>query len=263
MSCTFQITRHSPSCNNYDLGERTWLIYNKDLDPSITIYGIFQTIHFATRNKDDFISNTVYVSNLVRTWMTSVLLYGTGLGTDKDKKNNLNICISPYLKEFHKHGIKRGNYPLEAKEIVDNFTKFLEQLYSFKMMDKDDFDEMVTKIFGTDVSMNRDKYKKWFDNLPNIILKFPLTTSQKNKKTFLEKIVFNHNKDKYEKPTENSPLTPVISPSGGNDSFLKNGDLRKFIKKLYGWMDTSLICRYWIYGIHPYSNTLECDEKYF
>ena len=125
----FQFTRHLLSCNNIGCGYP----FGKDWEPSATAYGITKTVQFANENKARFNSNTVYVSNLIRTWMTAVLLYGTqAYGTygtqpysTKQSETTLNLYVSPYLKEYHLPGIHPGNYP------YDTYSKSLEQFRTF------------------------------------------------------------------------------------------------------------------------------------
>jgi len=61
-----------------------------------------QKIHLPASNEVD----TVYVSCLIRTWQTSVLLYGK-------RKEKLTLVVSPYLKEF---------IPMPASRRLEGFT---------------------------------------------------------------------------------------------------------------------------------------------
>ena len=121
----FQFTRHVMSCNNLDEGK--WYSVGKDFEPGATAYGIEKTIGYArSEQKDYFNFNHVYVSNLYRTWITAVLLYGTNLTQD----DTLNLYISPHLKEYHKiilgKPLERGNFPKEINHMAKKFLKFLE-----------------------------------------------------------------------------------------------------------------------------------------
>ena len=95
MTIEYQFTRHLLSCNNIDEGKS--VNFKKDFEPGATIFGILKTIEYAEKNKDKFISNQVYVSNLYRTWITAFLLYGCNL--PQSSNNILTLYISPYLKE--------------------------------------------------------------------------------------------------------------------------------------------------------------------
>lgn len=133
----FIFTRHGFSCNNAT-DTSGWLkkqmnVFKKVLEPHLTDYGIVKTITIGQKNAQKYNSSTVFVSCLLRTWETAVLLYLPNLGLN----DNLNIIVSPFLKE--KHGtFKTGNYPnvidkngVEEMDIVntiDNFIVFLKLL---------------------------------------------------------------------------------------------------------------------------------------
>ena len=119
-----QITRHARSCNNEGFWKR---------DPSIVNRGIIQTIIFAEENRNKFESNYVYVSCLLRTWITAILLYSTG-------QTQLTLHISPYLKEKHTKFIKhlpnsgkkidKGNFPESFKTSIRKLLRFLNSVES-------------------------------------------------------------------------------------------------------------------------------------
>ena len=119
-----QITRHARSCNNEGFWKR---------DPSIVNRGIIQTIIFANTNRTIFTSNYVYVSCLLRTWITAILLYSNG-------QTDLTLHISPYLKEKHTKFIKhlpnsgkkidKGNFPESFKTSIRKLLRFLNSVES-------------------------------------------------------------------------------------------------------------------------------------
>ena len=120
---TFQFTRHLPSCNNIFAGK----LMGKDFEPSGSFYGIKKAIGYATDHRPRFISSNVCVSNLIRTWVTATLLYGTG-----DVKR-LYLHVSPHLKEKVKgvglgFSIVRGNYPKPINHMISKFKLFLDKL---------------------------------------------------------------------------------------------------------------------------------------
>lgn len=123
----FQFTRHVMSCNNIEEGK--YYTKGKDFEPGATAYGIEKTIEYAHLPEQNkyFNFDHVYVSNLYRTWITAVLLYGTKL-----QSTPLNLYISPYLKEYHKtilgQPVKRGNFPKEINHMANKFLKFLNTL---------------------------------------------------------------------------------------------------------------------------------------
>ena len=79
----YQFTRHIQSCNNISS------IFNKKQEPSATQYGIFHTTLFAINNQNRFTSKRVFVSNLLRTWITAFILYGINF-KQKCKNNTTN-----------------------------------------------------------------------------------------------------------------------------------------------------------------------------
>ena len=128
----FQFTRHLLSCNNIGMGGDNAIKkkFGKDLEPGATVYGIFETIMYSLKNrtKETFNFNHVYVSNLYRTWITAVLLYGTQLYPEA----TLNLYVSPYLKEKGKNiGIRtitHGNFPDDIRITANKFLLFLNTM---------------------------------------------------------------------------------------------------------------------------------------
>ena len=94
----FQFTRHAQSCNNVSS------IIDKVYEPSISYLGIMDSIEFAKKDAQvgAFTHNHVCVSNLLRTWITAVLLYGSQLSkmNNEEPRKMLTLYICPYLKEY-------------------------------------------------------------------------------------------------------------------------------------------------------------------
>jgi len=137
---SFQITRHATSCYNIDA--YPFITYPKivglgsaDGIPSLAKYGIDETIRLAETEKDKprFQSSIVCASNLVRTWMTAILLYTLYDNTKDNKTKNpitaITLRICPYLKEIGKKG--NGAYPL-----TQSIPKFIEFLNLIRTNDK-------------------------------------------------------------------------------------------------------------------------------
>jgi hypothetical protein len=126
----FQFTRHLPSCNNLNLGgDFSFLKTGKDYDPASPIYGVIEAIKFSLKNEAVFRSSEnsepVYVSNLVRTWMTAVILYGIRDHT-KDRLSCLRLCVSPYLKEETAQVLGHwGNQATNLTNAINSFIYFL------------------------------------------------------------------------------------------------------------------------------------------
>ena len=218
----FQFTRHIQSCNNINIGERTIASIigkNIDIEPAATTNGIIQTIEFAQKseNKECYNSDKVYVSNLLRTWITAFLLYGTNLENAKD---TLKLYISPYLKEYSAYDhilkggsdpFKRGNYPLQVRETIKNFVKFLMHLEPEKM----------EKYYSEHIPKN---YKKWYYRLPTYV---EIYLPNKNL-IFENSNYFLINIDNYDVKEFN--IVDTIGPKSSQPGFLKGGDLNKFMK---------------------------------
>jgi len=133
MSQRFQFTRHAMSCNNISMGKSS----GKDTEPSISLYGILNTISFSNKpeNLEAFTSPHVYVSNLLRTWITAVLLYGGNTGKNLlNFKNPLNLYVYPWLKENKATvpivgtTVERGNYPKDFQHTLKKFQFFFDEL---------------------------------------------------------------------------------------------------------------------------------------
>ena len=113
----FQFTRHATSCFNIKI-DKPSLLSISDGIPSLANIGITNTIILAYKNKDTprFKSPIVCVSNLIRTWMTAVLLY-----TFSNKKT-ITLRICPHLRESGLEG--NGAYALTSS--IPKFIRFLE-----------------------------------------------------------------------------------------------------------------------------------------
>ncbi len=117
----FQFTRHATSCFNIDSypnGDGIFHLPLSDGIPSLANTGIAETIGLADKNKNTprFHSAIVCVSNLIRTWMTAVLLY-----TFSNKKT-ITLRICPHLRETGGKG--NGAYALTSS--IPKFITFLE-----------------------------------------------------------------------------------------------------------------------------------------
>ena len=119
----FQFTRHATSCFNIEI-YRDLGIKKTGGIPSLAADGIEKTITLAKDYHDTnrFQSPIVCVSNLVRTWMTAVLLYTFS------NKTTISLRICPYLKETGWKGNQA--YPLTFS--VSTFIDFLKLIKKHK-----------------------------------------------------------------------------------------------------------------------------------
>jgi hypothetical protein len=124
-------TRHGSSCNNISS------IFNKVQEPRLTDGGITRLLKHKKGKEKYYKSNAVFVSPLIRTWMTAIILYCNGYY----KPNVLTLYVAPFLKEHTKMGgvVKRGNYPVNIFEQLKSLFTFLvylkNKLDSYKMVE--------------------------------------------------------------------------------------------------------------------------------
>jgi hypothetical protein len=100
----------------------------KDYDPSLTIYGILQTLDKSTNIGNRYTSNHVFVPCTIRTWMTATLLYIRNLPL---KTDTLMLIVSPYLKEKDIGKFDIGNLPINIESQVKKYKRFLKLLNSY------------------------------------------------------------------------------------------------------------------------------------
>lgn len=121
---TFHIVRHLRSCNNL-INDLKLSRLRNFADPSLALWGILSGL----AKDQDIINpfhNTVYVSCLVRTWMTAILAY-----LPHCERNTINLRISPFIKEEHHRYLKKldlGNFPLEFEAQIQRLKQFLDFL---------------------------------------------------------------------------------------------------------------------------------------
>lgn len=196
----FHFIRHLMSCNNIEEGK--FEFGGKDFDPSGTIYGIIETI-VLSKNSQEFDSTEVYVSNLIRTWITAFLLYGT------NNNNILKLYVSPYLKE--KHGsIKRGNYPKNIAHTIKKFETFLQKLKTYAESNEPMFEYL-----------NID----WYNSLPKSI--HIILPDEMGKLT--QTITFIKEDNVY-KIKNFCNVKDTVGPISNNKQYLQTGDLVSFMK---------------------------------
>lgn len=129
----WSFTRHGPSCNNMvstgsaitnlvTMGR--WDEKYKTMEPSLADGGITRLIKFKLdqKNKGVFDSDHVFVSPLIRTWMTAIILYGIN---PKEQGKPLHLCVSPFLKEHYLFGHQSGNFPIPVPDQIENIESFL------------------------------------------------------------------------------------------------------------------------------------------
>ena len=114
----FYITRHATSVNN--MATR---IVDKTFDPVLHTDGITNTLSFVESHDQAFTRKptVVFVSPLIRTWLTAVILYSK-------PDNDLQLYVAPFLKELHKYGMCSGNHPTPFVQTVNTFCEQLTKI---------------------------------------------------------------------------------------------------------------------------------------
>lgn len=213
MDFQYQFTRHLASCNNIESGK----LFGKDFEPSSTIYGIIKTIQFSQDNSESYNFNHVYVSNLIRTWITAFLLYGT------HNSQELTLYISPFLKEKHFSvgtlEVKRGNFPKEIHHTAKKFEKFLLTLHD--LCDDSMISQEQQSILD-EVGFSKDYYSK----LPG---KITLVLPEKNDGS-KQQIVFEKAEIGYKIQSDVCLIEDSAGPSTKKEGFTTTGDLQKFME---------------------------------
>ena len=229
----FQFTRHVMSCNNIEEGK--YYSKGKDYEPGATAYGIEKTIEYAhlPEQQEYFKFNHVYVSNLYRTWITAVLLYGTKL-----KLTPLNLYISPHLKEYHKiilgKPLKRGNFPKEINHMANKFLKFLNTLKTLhdkqKRHDITPVPRGINQIPEGDEEGDEETHggSNHRYSLPNtIILHLPPKKNSKEENS--QKITYTKDGDQKYILKSFCDIQDTAGPNSGHE-FIETGNLQKFME---------------------------------
>lgn len=215
----YQFTRHIQSCNNI-LSNLEAL--KKHKEPSATQYGILFTTLFSQempRNNNQikrFTSKRVFVSNLLRTWITAFILYGMNFknkfkNTQINNNNNhiLELYVAPYLKEKKASvmgfSLETGNYPDKIKITLKKFYNFLNKYFKIVSLGNNIINHFPEKI----------------------LLTIPPNPQSMNNKP--QKIIFTKNGHGYTYNNCNLDIYDSIGPDCNNDGFLKDGDLNEFI----------------------------------
>ena len=225
-SFKYQFTRHLASCNNINKGKT----FGKDYEPSAALYGIINTAEFSQfpSNSYDYAYNHVYVSNLIRTWITAVLLYGT------HDPEELNLYVSPFLKENHMVFLGKrneiGNFPKEIYHSAKKFQKFLTTLYDFSNHLPEDYYSKLPKIINLILPVKKDGSKQM--------------------------IVFEKQENGYKIQDENNVCS--MEDNAGpktkqEDGFIVVGDLHKFME----WFESGQNYHGTHYQQHPGENNEE------
>jgi hypothetical protein len=181
---TIIFTRHAHSCNNAtdiysNFNSNKYFLKYKE--PSLSVVGILTALgtvkNIIQANSEDYPPSyenlTVYVSSLVRTWLTAILKYLPYV------INDFTIVISPFLKE---KGNDPGNMP------IDNVYKQINRVNAF-FVDLEKIQQQLMVLYDTEYGFNKqekdllEKVIKHINEIllkkNNIIFEFPLFNDNK------------------------------------------------------------------------------------
>lgn len=211
----YYISRHLRSCNNVvDDKHPMFGVLKKQGEPSLSLWGTLTGLGLNRNILGEF-NNKVYVSCLVRTWMTAILEYFPSC-----ENNELTLIVAPFIKEKHIVNFDYGNLPILLNKQIEKLIQF----YDFLLLIKQSLSQ-ETK--------NTSLYEKIIGNLNKILssnakinILFPYDNKSiqliyKNNKLQTEEIV-DSNYNPYQK---SSNVSDIRIYKGGK--IFKGGQLFK------------------------------------
>lgn len=126
---TYYISRHLRSCNNI-IDDKNLSTFRKFSEPALSLWGTLTGLSLE-RNLEGIFNNKVYVSCLVRTWMTAIIQY-----LPYCSNNKIYLIVSPYIKEKHNKLLKQadlGNLPIKFSEQIKKLQQFFDFLTIIKL----------------------------------------------------------------------------------------------------------------------------------
>jgi len=162
---TFHIFRHLNSCNNlYKIN-----IFKNTNDPLLSLWGTITGLSI-DKNIDGNFKGCVYVSCLLRTWITAIIKFLPHIKS----ADNFVLVVSPYIKEKHNKRFDLGNLPISFNKQVKKLQKYFSFLIILDTFLNHNLSEnLKTNKYIITIKANLRKilnYKK------NIIIQFPLQT---------------------------------------------------------------------------------------
>jgi hypothetical protein len=167
----FYFSRHLLSCNNIIdtyMGNSVLYVGYKVAEPLLSLWGLLTGL-MTRKNVVNYQGqpidlegttqriNKVYVSCLLRTWLTAILKYLPY----SDESKPFVLVVSPYIKEYHASKLDGSNLPPR------NFQIQLDKFYAF-------FDILLKIEFPKKPEIYNKKKKRILDRLHTIRLNFPL-----------------------------------------------------------------------------------------
>jgi hypothetical protein len=193
----FYISRHLRSCNNI-VDDLKLNVLKKIAEPSLSLWGTLTGLSL-TRDLKGRYNDRVYVSCLLRTWITAIIEY-----LPHSRNNTITLVVSPYIKEKHAKGVASyadwGNFPADFKTQINKLIHFFEFLklinYFLRDAKGDKISPMTPTASGIASSDNEviqkssvtEKIKYNLDrilsNSTSIIIEFKNDETFKNNQTF-------------------------------------------------------------------------------
>ena len=267
----FTFFRHSNSCNNTEVGEVVLkvpvvgYVVNKDMDPSLSLVGLIDTIDFQKdiKKPDSYDREfkqvlQVYTSALLRTLLTAIILFGSptaasdtsdstaAAATTAANNRVLELNVSPFLNEQRLISfLKRGNYPESPDQMRMNVGNFLDTLsnlnnvHSYSLVSLPNIDNRPTSSIKL-----KNLFKSFYDNLSDtIVVKLPPNKNFVNEDFWC--FVYTRQSDNkyictfvgtYANYLKNEKTLPIATPIPDNISKkdkaidgAQEGDIYKFI----------------------------------
>ena len=200
-SQTFYISRHLNSCNNM-VDDAKWTnVSYKFTEPPLSMWGIISGLALQRKLLGKF-QNKVYVSCLVRTWMTAIIEYFPHTNINSSA---LDLIVSPYIKEadlsnkyYVGQSVDTGNMPVRVTEQIEKIKHF----FSFLKLMQQYFGRMKNQTTDENRRQSYDENILKIQSNLNIILRggnkiniiFPTFSTIKNsKKIYIDyKIYLNY-----------------------------------------------------------------------
>jgi hypothetical protein len=150
---TYHISRHLRSCNNI-IDDKELSIFKKFSEPGLSFWGTITGLGL-DRTIEGTFNNKVYVSCLVRTWMTAIVQY-----LPYCSNNKLVLVVSPYIKEKHVKMLKQadiGNLPVPFSEQVNKIQRFYDFLTLIRSFLNNNYPELSNSQVTTTIKQRLDK----------------------------------------------------------------------------------------------------------
>ena len=198
---TFYISRHLNSCNNMVDNIKWTNPSYKFSEPPLSMWGIISGLALQREPLGNF-QNKVYVSCLVRTWVTAIIEYLPHANLQRNKGKSINLVVSPYIKEsdlsnkyYVGKTIDKGNMPVSVDEQVEKIKYFfsfliLIQKYLEMMELKSSMEENI-ESYSSNILKIKNNLKQILLHKNEINIIFPSFKNKKQVKISLEYDDFN------------------------------------------------------------------------